>query len=171
MFLDILAKIGHFRWPNLAESVKRHIYILRPFIWAYSQDSTTIRYKDTAWKDTDIKPLFLAKLTTSGRVFLTEIVKRHIYGQRPIIWAYKQVSMTFPSKVLARTSSSLEKPLFFLLFLPVLQFPVGCFDRNGQKAHLRTKTFHLSLKPSLYSCRPMSLTLAENENKDSSASL
>ena len=29
-------------------------------------------------------------------------------------------------------------------FWPILQFPVGFFDRNGQKAHLRTKTFHLS---------------------------
>ena len=30
-------------------------------------------------------------------------------------------------------------------FWPILQLPVGFFDRNGQKAHLRTKTFHLSL--------------------------
>ena len=52
------------------------------------------------------KPLFwaiLANLTTSGGVFLTEMVKRHIYGPRPFIWAYNQVSMTFRSKVLART--------------------------------------------------------------------
>ena len=41
--------------------------------------------------------------TTSGRVFLTEMVKRHIYGPIPFIWAYNQVSMTFRSKVLART--------------------------------------------------------------------
>ena len=27
----------------------------------------------------------LANLTTSGRVFLTEMVKRHIYGPRPFI--------------------------------------------------------------------------------------
>ena len=35
--------------------------------------------------------------------FLTEMVKRHIYGPRPFIWAYNQVSRTFRSKVLART--------------------------------------------------------------------
>ena len=50
---DILANFGHFRWPNLAKTVKRHIYRPRPFIWAYSQVSTTIRYKDTAWKRID----------------------------------------------------------------------------------------------------------------------
>ena len=52
------------------------------------------------------KPLFwaiLANLTTSGGVVLTEMVKRHIYGPRPFIWAYNQVSMTFRSKVLVRT--------------------------------------------------------------------
>ena len=53
LFLDILAYFGHFWWPNLAETVKRHIYRSRPFIWAYSQVSTTIRYKDTAWKRID----------------------------------------------------------------------------------------------------------------------
>ena len=36
-------------------------------------------------------------------VCLTEMVKRHIYGPRPFIWAYDQVSMTFRSKVIART--------------------------------------------------------------------
>ena len=75
------------------------------------------------------KPLFLAiwaTLTTSGRVFLTEMVKRHIYGPKPFIWAYNQVSLSFRSKVLARTSSSLEKPLFGL-FWPIWQLPVGCF--------------------------------------------
>ena len=30
--LDILAKFGHFRWPNLAKTFKRHIYRPRPFI-------------------------------------------------------------------------------------------------------------------------------------------
>ena len=38
-----------------------------------------------------------------GRVYLTEMVKRHICGPKPLIWAYNQVSMTFRSKVLART--------------------------------------------------------------------
>ena len=75
------------------------------------------------------KPLFLAilaNLTTSGRVFLIEMVKRHIHGPRPFIWVYNQVSMTFRSNVLARTSSSFEKPLFGL-FWPIWPFPVGCF--------------------------------------------
>ena len=29
---DILAEFGHFRWPNLAKTFKRHIYRPRPFI-------------------------------------------------------------------------------------------------------------------------------------------
>ena len=53
LFLDILAKFGHFRCLSLAKTAKRHIYRPRPFIWAYSQVSTTIRYKDTAWKRID----------------------------------------------------------------------------------------------------------------------
>ena len=55
-FLGILAKFGHYRWPNLAKTVKRHIYSPRPFIWSYSQVSTTIRYKETAWKRIDDGP-------------------------------------------------------------------------------------------------------------------
>ena len=30
-------------------------------------------------------------------------------------------------------------------FWPIYNFRSGVFDRNSQKAHLRTKTFHLSL--------------------------
>ena len=63
---------------------------------------------------------FLVNLTTSGRVFLTEMAKRHIYGPRPFIWAYNKVTMTFRSKVLARTNSSLENR-YFWLFWPILQ--------------------------------------------------
>ena len=55
------------------------------------------------------KPLFLANVTTSVLVSLTEMAKRHFYGPRPFIWAYYQVSMTFRSKVLACPSSSLEQ--------------------------------------------------------------
>ena len=47
------------------------------------------------------KPLFLANLTTSDRMFLTGMIKGHIYGPRPFIWAYNQVLMTYCSKVLA----------------------------------------------------------------------
>ena len=50
---DILAKFGNFQWPNLSKTVKRHIYTPRPFTWAYSQVSTTTRYKDTALKRID----------------------------------------------------------------------------------------------------------------------
>ena len=32
-----------------------------------------------------MKTAILANLTTTGRVFLTEMVKRHIYGPRPFI--------------------------------------------------------------------------------------
>ena len=54
-----LAKFGHFRWPNLAKTFKRHIYRPRPFIWSYSQVSTTIRCRETAWKSSCfVKPHF-----------------------------------------------------------------------------------------------------------------
>ena len=91
------------------------------------------------------KPLFLANLTTSGRVFLTEMVKRHIYGPKPFIWAYNLVSKTFRSKVLARTSSSLEKLLFWAILVNLTISGGVFFDWKGQKAHLRAKTFYLSL--------------------------
>ena len=77
--------------------------------------------------------------------FLTEMVKKHIYGLRPFIWAYNQVSKTFRSKVLARTSSNLGKPLFWANLANLTTSAGVVFDRNGQNAHLRTKTFHLSL--------------------------
>ena len=32
LFMDISAKFGHCLWPNLAKTVKRHIYRPRPFI-------------------------------------------------------------------------------------------------------------------------------------------
>ena len=56
-----------------------------------------------------------------------------------------EVSMTFRSNVLARTSSSLEKPLFLAILANFTTSGRVFFDRNGQKAHLRTKTLHLSL--------------------------
>ena len=31
LFLGIWAKFGHFRWPIVAKTVKRHIYRPRPF--------------------------------------------------------------------------------------------------------------------------------------------
>ena len=114
----------------LTEMVKRHIYGPRPFIWAYNQVSMTFRSKVLARTSSSLeKPLFwaiLANLTTSGGVFLTEMVKRHIYGPRSFIWAYNQVSLTFRSKVLARTSSSLGKPLFWAIW-PIWSLPVGVF--------------------------------------------
>ena len=68
---------------------------LRPSVQRFSP------YKPRSWK-----PLFwanLPNLTTSCRMDLTEMVKRRIYGPKPFIWAYNQVSMTFHSKVVART--------------------------------------------------------------------
>ena len=99
---DILANFSHFRWPNLAETVKRHIYRPRPFIWAYSQVSTAIRHKETAWKSLCFeKPLFLDILAKFGHFRwpnLAKTVKRHIYRSRPFIWAY---STTIRYKVTA----------------------------------------------------------------------
>ena len=84
-----------------------------------SEVSKTFRLKVLARTSSSLeKPLvlgILANLTPSGRVFFTEMVKRHIYGPRHFIWAYNQVSKTFRSKVLARTSSSLEKTLFWAI--------------------------------------------------------
>ena len=72
-----------------------------------SEDSITFRSRVLSHTSSSLeKPLFsdiLANLTTSGRGFLTEMVKRHIYRLRPFIWAYNQVSVTFRSKVVART--------------------------------------------------------------------
>ena len=53
LVLDDLAIFGHFRWSTLVKTFKWHIYTPRPFIWAYSQVSTTIRFKDAAWKRID----------------------------------------------------------------------------------------------------------------------
>ena len=92
----------------------------------------------------------LANLTTFRRVFLTEMVTRHIYGPTPFIWAYNQVCMTLRSKVLARTSSSLEKPLFWAIW----PLPVGCFWPKWSKGtstgwYLSFEPFTKSLWPSV----------------------
>ena len=58
--------------------------------------------------------------------------------------------MTFRSKVLACTSTSLEKPLFFGYFGQFDNFRSGGFDRNGQKAHIHSD---LSFKPTPESVR------------------
>ena len=87
---------------------------------------------------------FLPIWQVSVGCFFTKMVKRHMYGPKPFIWAYNQVSKTFRSKVLARTSSSLENR-YLEYFGQFDHFRWGVFDRNSQKAHLRTKTFHLSL--------------------------
>ena len=51
--------------------------------------------------------------------------------------------MTFRSKVLARTNSYDEKPVFLDILDLIRPFPVAEFGRNCQKAHLHAKTFHL----------------------------
>ena len=95
-------RICHFRWLYLAIIVKRHIYRPRPFICAYSQVSTAIHCKDTAWKRIDDgqtdehpesigpQPLGLGPkksqiLGIFGQLPVAESVKRHIYTPRPFI--------------------------------------------------------------------------------------
>ena len=127
--------------------------IMNKEVFVKHEEAPTVPKLEGEWFFVDFKYIFyetrfFTNLTTSGRVLLIEMVKRHIYGPRPFISAYNQVSVTFCAKVPARTSSSLEKPLFFAIFCYFCQFDhfrSGIFDRNGQKAHLRTKTFHLSL--------------------------
>ena len=146
MKIAIFGQFDNFRSDLFTEIVKRHIYGPRPSILANNQVYMTFHSKVLVRISSCLEqPQFLAILanfTTSGRVILTEMVERHIYGPRPFIWAFNQVSMTFRSKVLARTCSSLEKPLFLVIW--------ANFTTFGQKALLRTKTFHLSLYPSLY---------------------
>ena len=47
-----------------------------------------------------------------------KLVERFIYTPRPFIWAYKQVSMTLRSKVLARTGSYILKNRCLWTFWP-----------------------------------------------------
>ena len=79
--------LGIFGQLPVAESVKRHIYTPRPVIWAYSQVSTTILSKETAWKSSCFeKPLFLDIFAKFGHFRwsnLANLVKRHIYTPRP----------------------------------------------------------------------------------------
>ena len=83
-------------------------FLLDIYQWAHWEDlGRTFRKGVRPWAQDFVWP--------NAPLFLTEMVKRHIYGPRPFIWAYNQVSMTFRSKVLARTSSSLEKPLFWAI--------------------------------------------------------
>ena len=67
------------------KSGKRHIYTPRRFIWTDSQVSTTIRYKETAWKSSCFeKPLFLDILqisAISGARFWPKLSKGTSTGQ------------------------------------------------------------------------------------------
>ena len=116
-FRGILAKFGHFRWLNLAKPVKRHIYKPKPFIWAYSQVSTTIRCRETAWKGSCFeKPQILDILAKFGHFrwpILAETFKRHISRPRPFIWVYSKVSTTIRCKETAWKSSCFEKRKFW----------------------------------------------------------
>ena len=75
--------VTNFRWLNLAETYKRHIYIPRPFVWFYNQFSMTSM---TNFE----KPFFfsatLANFVTESWLNLAESLKRHIYTPRPFIW-------------------------------------------------------------------------------------
>ena len=79
---------------------------------------------------------------------LADTVKRHICTSRLFIWAFNQVSMTFTSKVLARTNSYFENKIRCCWTFWLNSDTSG--GRNCQKGHLHSKTFHLSLYSSLY---------------------
>ena len=70
----ILAISVNFRWPNLAQSVKRHIYTPRPFIGAYNQVSTTLRSKILARSSFE-NQLFLGISPTSGGRIWPKVLK------------------------------------------------------------------------------------------------
>ena len=98
------------------EIVKRHIYGPGPFIWVYNEVSMTFCSKVLVRTSSSLeKPLFLAIFGQFDN-FRAGGHKAPIYGPWPFIWAYNQVSMTFSSKVPARTSSSLEKPLYLAIW-------------------------------------------------------
>ena len=45
LFFKFWPNSADFRWSNLAETVIRHIYTSKPFIWAYSQVTMTFHSK------------------------------------------------------------------------------------------------------------------------------
>ena len=75
----------------------------------------------------------LAKFEKLMETNLAQTVKRHIYTH---IWACNKASLTFCSKVLARTSSGLEKPLFWGILAKcglVLKSSLYSHDRRTNK--------------------------------------
>ena len=89
--MDILA---HFDDVSVAESVKRHIYMLRHVIWAYNHISITFRSKALARTSTSFEARFLGILANFRWPNLAKSVERHL---------------TFCSKVLARTWKRSQK--------------------------------------------------------------
>ena len=77
-------------------------FLLDIYQWAHWEDLGRTFRKG-------VRPCAQDFVWPNAPLFLTEMVKRHIYGPRPFIWAYNQVSMTFRSKVLARTKSMTDR--------------------------------------------------------------
>ena len=151
------AVFGQFRpdstnFPNLFETTKRHIYTPRPLIWAYSQVSTTIRFKETDWKSSCSEiPLFLDILAELGHFRwpnLAETVKRLFHISRHFIWAYSHVFKINRFKETAWKSSCFEKPLVLDLLAKFdhFQWPKS----KGTSTHRDLS----SLKPSVTKTQP-----------------
>ena len=69
-----------------------------------------------------------------GQPPVANVTERHIIKPRPFIWAYNQLSMTFRSKVLNRTSSSYENCCFGA-FWRIFRWPN--FTKKG-RGHINT---------------------------------
>ena len=85
----ILAEIDHFRWPNWAETVKRHIYTSSLIIWACNKVSMTFRSRVLASTTPISKNRWFWTFWPNWAKFrclnLAETVKRNIYTSRPFI--------------------------------------------------------------------------------------
>ena len=165
MFLDILAKFGHFRWSNIVKTVKRQIFRPRPFIWAYSQVSTTIRYKETAWKSSYFeKPLISDILANFGHFqwpTQAETVKRHIYTGQNL--SYERIPRSLRPSVTTKQpgKAHVSRNRWFRTFWQISAISSGC-----QKTHLQAKTFHepipRSLRPSVTKKPPGKAHVSKN---------
>ena len=103
---------ANIRWPNLAESIKKHIFTSKPFIWAYKEismafHSVVLVLTRKRWQ-THAPNLQFSHF--SGR----QNYQNHIYTSRPFIWAYSKVVMPFRSKAVARANPYLKKHCFRL---------------------------------------------------------
>ena len=92
--------------------------------------------------------IYTTNFHLSLRLNSSETVKRHIYKLRHFVRAYNHVTMTFHSKVPARTILCFEKPLFLDILAKFAHLPVGEFGRNCQKgiSSYRDLSFELKTK-------------------------